>query len=85
MTADGTNPASTVAFGRARIPAPTVVPATKQAEPKSDPGSCFMLTALTLLQSRPPCAFAANASMSSSAVEAAEGDSSDFDALRVEN
>lgn len=36
-----TKPESTVTKGTANIPAPTVVPATRAAEPKTDPGVCL--------------------------------------------
>ncbi len=41
-----------VAYGSARIPAPTVVPATSAAAPSTEPGSCRSVLSLRLLNSR---------------------------------
>ena len=48
-----TKPESAVTNGTARIPAPTVVPATRAADPKTDPGECLNL-ASTLENSLSP-------------------------------
>jgi hypothetical protein len=52
-------PASEVTAGRASIPAPTVVPATKSAEPRMVPGSCRKVLGLRLEKRRMSVAAAA--------------------------
>ena len=39
-----TKPESAVTNGTAKMPAPTVVPATRAADPKTDPGECLNLS-----------------------------------------
>ena len=46
------NTGTLVAYGSARMPAPTVVPATSAAAPSTEPGSCRSVLSLRLLNSR---------------------------------
>lgn len=55
VTAEAKNPASCVTAGIARMPAPTVVPATSKMDPVTLPGSCFMVAWLTLEKRRSNC------------------------------
>ena len=51
-TAEALNPAGAVVAGSARIPAPTVVPATRVMAPSTLPGWCRIVWGSTLDQSR---------------------------------
>jgi hypothetical protein len=51
----GTNPAAAVTSGRARMPAPTVVPAMSNAAPATVPGSCLSVLGLRFENSRCCC------------------------------
>ena len=51
-TAEAPNPDAEETAGSARMPAPTVVPATSAAAPSTVPGSCFNVSGLRELNSR---------------------------------
>jgi len=55
VTAEVKNPASCVTAGIARIPAPTVVPATRKMALVRLPGSCSMVAWLRLEKRRSSC------------------------------
>lgn len=50
-TEEAVKPAGCVTAGRAKMPAPTAVPATRDAAPRTLPGSCFRVVGFTLLKS----------------------------------